>query len=157
MLVKLSDGQNLGIHLQVALNKDENFLRNIVNDWFSLHNYDPKQKELKDPDDITPTYLLIFTYFTSHEGSQSYIHELRLRFIDDPDCDVKPGFRVIIVALNKFNKSCSELIDMQDRWNYILKHSADLTTEQVAHLSQDEETKMVLEHLEEISKDGSVD
>ena len=35
----------------------------------------------------------------------------------------------------------------------IIKHSADLTPEQVEYLSQDGETKMALEHLEEISKD----
>ena len=157
MLVKLSSGQNFGIQLKVVMNEEGDFFRNIVTDWFSLHNYDPEQKELKDPDGITPTYLLIFTHFTAFEKAQDYINELKLRCSEHPDRDVEAGFRLVIVALNKFNKDCSELINMQDRWSYILKHSADLTTEQVAHLSQDEETKMVLEHLEEISKDGSLD
>ena len=157
MLVKLSDGKNLGIQLQVALNKEENPLRNIVTDWVSLHNYDPEQKKLKNPDEITPTYLLIFTNFTVFEEEQDYINELTLRFSKYPDRDVKSGFRIVIAELSKFNKGCFELENMQDRWLYILKHSADLTTEEVEHLSQDQETKMALEHLEKISKDGSLD
>ena len=34
-----------------------------------------------------------------------------------------------------------------------MKHSKDLTPEQVAHLSQDGETKMALEHLEKVSEE----
>ena len=44
-------------------------------------------------------------------------------------------------------------VDMADRWCYIIKHSAELTAEQVKHLSQHGETKMALEHLEEVSKE----
>ena len=50
-------------------------------------------------------------------------------------------------------QSYLELFDMRDRLCYIVKHSAELTPEQVAYLSQDGETKMALEHLEEVSKE----
>ena len=60
---------------------------------------------------------------------------------------------LVVVQLNKFNKSLYELVDMLDRWCYIIKHSAKLTAEQVEYLSQDGETRVVLEHLAEISKD----
>ena len=80
-----------------------------------------------------------------------------MRAVRHPDRDVSSNFRITTVALNKFNKSCSELINIQDRWSYIMKHSADLTAEQVERLSQDEDAKMVLEHLAAISKDGSLD
>ena len=42
---------------------------------------------------------------------------------------------------------------MADRWCYIIKHSAELTPERVAYLSQDGETKMALDHLKEVSKE----
>ena len=61
-----------------------------------------------------------------------------------------------IVELTKFKKSYHELIDMADRWCYIIKHSAQLTAEEVAYLSQDGGMKMALEHLEEISKDDQL-
>ena len=75
----------------------------------------------------------------------------------EPDYEMDRIFRMVTVELNRFNKSCSELINMKDRWNYIMKHSADLTTKQIEHLSQDEDAKMVLEHLGKTSKDGSSD
>ena len=157
MLVKVSSEENYGIQLQVVMKKERNFLRNIIGDWLSLHNYDPQQKQLKDPDKMTPTYLLIFTHFTVREEIQDYISELRLASREYPDRYMKSGFRAVIVELNKFNKSCSELINTKDRWIYILKHSADLTAEQIALLSQDENAKIVLEHLREISKEISSD
>ena len=157
MLVKVSSEENYGIQLQVVMKKEGNFLRNIIGDWLSLHNYDPQQKQLKDPDKMTPTCLLIFTHFTVREETQDYISELRLASREYPDRHMKSGFRAVIVELNKFNKSCSELINMKDRWIYVLKHSADLTAEQVALLSQDENAQMVLKHLGKISKEISSD
>ena len=171
LLVKLSSGKKIGIQLQVAINEEKNFRDHMITDWTFLHCYD--QNIWAEASKIHPTYSLIFAHFTVFEEAQDYISELALKHSTHPEKDyistitlrlckypahgIDAGLRMVAVELNKFNKSCSELINMQDRWNYILKHSADLTTEQVAHLSQDEETKMVLEHLEEISKDRSVD
>ena len=171
LLVELSSGGKIGIQLQVAINEEKNFPNRIISDWTFLHNYD--QNRLTDPSKIHPTYSLIFTHFPVFEEEQDYINEisfglskdlgkdyisnLTLRLSKYPNLDPNPGFRIVIVELNKFNKGCSELINTQDRWNYILKHSADLTTEQIEHLSQDEKATMVLEHLGEISKDGSLD
>ena len=157
MLEKLNSKENYGIQLQVAMNERKDFSRNKEGDCLPLHNYDPKQKQLKDPNKITPTHSLIFALFTVFEETQDYVNELQLRFSEYPDRDAKLGFRVVIVEVNKFNKDCSELITMQDRWLYIMKHAADLTAEQVALLSQDEETKMALEHLEKTSKELSSD
>ena len=157
LLVKLSSGKKMTIQLQVAINEEKAFLSNIFMDWAFLHNYGPEHTRLTGRIEAYPTYSLIFTYFTVFEEEQNYINEIRLGVVGYPDRDVSSNFRITTVALNKFNKSCSELINMKDRWNYIVKHSADLTAEQVERLSQDEDAKMVLEHLEEISKDGSLD
>ena len=73
-----------------------------------------------------------------------------------PDYEMDRIIRMVVVELNRFNKSCSELINMKDRWNYIMKYSSDLTTKQIEHLSQDKAATMVLAHLGEISKDGSL-
>ena len=157
MLAKLNSKKNYSMQLQVAMNERKDFPRNTESDWHPLHNYDPKQKQLKDPNKITPTHSLIFALFTVFEETQDYVNELQLRFSEYPDRDMELGFRVVIVELSKFNKDCSELITMQDRWMYIMKHSADLTAEQVALLSQDEETKMMLKYLEKTSKEISLD
>ena len=170
LLVKLSSGKKIGIQLQVAINEEKNFVDNIITDWTFLHGHD--QNKLTDPSKIHPTYSLIFTHFTVFEEEKDYINEIRfgaskhlgrdymskltLMLSKYPNLSPDWGFRIVIVELNKFNKGCSELINMQNRWNYILKHTTDLTTEQVEHLSQDEDAKMVLQHLGEISKDGSL-
>ena len=156
LLVKLSSEEKIAIQLQVAINEEKKFTDNLLMDWAFLHNYGPEHSKLTGPIKAYPAYSLIFTHFTVFEEEQDYINEIRLGLIGHPDIDVYPGFRIAIVELNKFNKGCSELINTQNRWNYVLKHSTDLTTEQVEHLSQDEDAKMVLEHLEEISKDGSL-
>ena len=155
LMVKLSSGEKIGIQLQVAINEEKDFRSRMLYDWGCLHRHD--QNEFTDPSGFHPTYSLIFTHFTVFEERKSYITDLELRADKNPDYDLDAGIRMVIVALNRFNKGCSELISMQDRWSYIMKHSADLTTEQIEHLSQDEDARMVLEHLGEISKDGSSD
>ena len=170
LMVKLSSGKNIGIQLQVAINEEKDFLDRMISDWAFLHSYDQNKTE---PSKIRPTYSLIFTHFTVFEEEQDYINEIKfgiskdqgkdyinnltLRLDKYPHLNPDSGFKIVLVELSKFNKGCSELINMQNRWNYILKLSADLATEQVEHLSQDETAKMVLEHLGEISKDGSLD
>ena len=155
LMVKLSSGEKIGIQLQVAINEEKDFQSRIFNDGAFLHSYD--QNKTAEPSKIRLTYSLIFAHFTVFEKEKSYIANMKLMDSREPDYDADTGFRTVIVELNRFNKSCSELINMKDRWNYIMKHSANLTTEQIEHLSQDEEAKMVLEHLGEISKDGSLD
>ena len=157
LLVKLSSGGEIGIQLQVAINKEKNFRGRILCDWGFLYNYGPRHNKLTDLIKFYPTYSLIFTHFTLFEGKKDYITDLRLMSREKPDCEMDKVIRLMVVELNRFNKSCSELINMKDRWNYIMKHSSDLTTKQIEHLSQDEDAKMVLEHLGEISKDGSLD
>ena len=157
LMVKLSSGGKIGIQLQVAINEEKDFVDCLIIDWGFLYDYSLERNRLTDRIKAYPTYSLIFTHFTVREKEQNYIHKVKMAFNDDPDSDVFSKFRMTVVELNKFNKSCSELISMQDRWNYIMKHSADLTTEQIEHLSQDEGARMVLEHLEEISKEVSLD
>ena len=156
LLVKLSSGKKIGVQLQVAINEEKDFVDCIISDWGFLYDYGLEQTRLAGRIEAYPTHSLIFTHFTVREKEQNYIHRAKMTFDDDPDRDVWPNFKITLVELNKFNKGCSELINMQDRWNYIMKQSADLTAKQVEHLSQDEDARMVLEHLEGISKDGSL-
>ena len=153
--VKLSSGKDIIVKLQIAISKKKNFSGYMMADWSFQHDYDLKQNNLTDSSKITPTYSLVFLHSTASEGEQNDVEEVSLG-ARDPDRNREIIFEVVIVKLDDFNKGCSDLINMKDRWNYIMKHSADLTTEQVAHLSQDEDAKMVLEHLEKISKNESL-
>ena len=63
------------------------------------------------------------------------------------------GLRIVIVEMSKLTKSCDELLDLKEKWCYLLKESESLTKEEYRCLSQDEEIKMALKHLKKLSKD----
>ena len=151
--VKLSGGENVHIEMQVAFK--ENFLLRMLTYWAMLLTQDLDRGD--DYADLNPTYSLGFTKFTVFKGKHNFITEIGFADRNEIEYHFNIGAKIVIVELNKFKKSYRNLVDMKDRWCYIIKHSADLTPEQVAYLSQDGETKMALEHLEEISKDEELD
>ena len=146
--VKLSGGENVHIEMQVAFQK--NFLLRMFAYWALLFIQDLDRGD--DYANLNPTYSLGFTRFTVFKGKHNSITEIGFVDRNEIEYHFDIGAKIVIVELNKFKKSYRNLVDMKDRWCYIIKHSADLTPEQVAYLSQDGETKMILEHLEEISK-----
>ena len=146
--VKLSGGENVNIEMQVAFQK--NFLLRMFAYWALLFIQDLDRGD--DYANLNPTYSLGFTRFTVFKGKHNFITEIGFVDRNEIEYHFDIGAKIVIVELNKFNKSYRDLVDMADRWCYIIKHSAELTPEQVAYLSQDGETKMILEHLEEISK-----
>ncbi len=146
--VKLSGGENVNIEMQVAFQK--NFLLRMFAYWALLFIQDLDRGD--DYANLNPTYSLGFTEFTVFKGKHNFIAEIGFVDRNEIEYHFDIGAKIVIVELNKFKKSYRDLVDMKDRWCYIIKHSAELTPEQVAYLSQDGETKMILEHLEEISK-----
>ena len=94
--------------------------------------------------------------FRRLKGKRNYISVFE--FVDRKELEYRANIpmRLTIVELTKFKKSCYELIDMADRWCYIIKYSAQLTAEEVTYLSQDGGIKMALEHLEGISRDDQL-
>ncbi len=146
--VKLSGGENVNIEMQVAFQK--NFLLRMFAYWALLFIQDLNRGD--DYANLNPTYSLGFTEFTVFKGKHNFITEIGFVDRNEIEYHFDIGAKIVIVELNKFKKSYRDLVDMKDRWCYIIKHSAELTPEQVAYLSQDGETKMILEHLEEISK-----
>ena len=146
--VKLSGGENVNIEMQVAFQK--NFLLRMFAYWALLFIQDLDRGD--DYANLNPTYSLGFTRFTVFKGKHNFITEIGFVDRNEIEYHFDIGAKIVIVELNKFKKSYRDLVDMADRWCYIIKHSAELTPEQVAYLSRDGETKMILEHLEEISK-----
>ena len=61
--------------------------------------------------------------------------------------------KIVIVELNKLTKLYNETFDLKEKWCYILRESGKITREEYKSLSKDEEMKMALEHLEELSRD----
>ena len=104
-----------------------------------------------------PAYVLMFEDLVLFEDSPDYIHQPIWYSKGQPHDELNQRSRLVMVELSKLKESCFELVDMKERWCYIMKKASELTDEEVAHLSQDKETKMILEHLEKVSKDGRLD
>ena len=129
---------------------EEHFLTRMYFYLAQLHSQQPQRGDKYDQ--VMPSHLLVFTTFDVFDG-EDYIVRITPTAHGHPEQKVGRDLELVIVQLNKFNKSLDELVDMIDRWCYIIKHSAQLTAEQVKYLSQDRETRMVLEHLAEMSKE----
>ncbi len=147
--VKLHSGENIDIEMQGYSQKD--LFSRMLAYWVQLHSYGMRRGQKFDQ--IDPSYLLVFTRFTVFD-EEDYINETTITLRKHRHKELTKDFGLVIVELNKFNKNHLELVDMTDRWCYIIKHSAELTAEQVKHLSQDGETKMALKHLEKVSKEN---
>ena len=147
--VKLRSGENVGIEMQNYAEK--NFMTRMIIYWNRLHSQQPGRGQ--EYAEVVPSYLLAFT-MSDVFGEGDYINEVAMTLRKHPGKQASEDFEMVIVELKNFNKSLDELVDMRDRWCYIIKHSSELTAEQVKYLSQDGETKMVLEHLAEISKEN---
>ena len=146
--VRLNNGENVNIEMQNYV--DEHFRRRMHFYLAQLHSQQPKRGDSYAQ--VMPSHLLAFTTFDI-PNEDDYIVRMIPGAYGHPDKREDEHLELVVVQLNKFNKSLYELVDMPDRWCYIIKHSAELTTEQVEYLSQDGETRMALEHLAEISQD----
>ena len=148
LCVKLNNGENVNIEMQTYF--EERFTTRMLSYWTQLHGQQPRRGQKYDQ--VKTTYLLAFTTFSVLDGD-NYISRIVPTVYGEPDKIACKEFEIVIVELNKFNKSLHELVAMVHRWCYIMKHSAELTAEQVKYLLQDGETQMALEHLEEMSKE----
>ena len=128
--VKLSSGENVNIEMQVYF--DEHFMTRMVIYWGQLHTRQLKRGQKYAQ--VKPSYLLAFT-LTDVFGEGDYINEITMTLRKHHGKQVTKDFEMVVVELINFNKSYLELVDMRDRWCYIIKHLAELTPEQVEYLS----------------------
>ena len=145
----LGSGESVNIEMQNYV--EEDFGDRMLAYWIRSA---PPLKRGQKPAQAKPSYCLAFTNFNASSGAH-YISRANILWDNPKGEKMTKRFLVVAVQLNKFNKSLYELVDMADRWCYIIKHSVELTAEQVKYLSRDGETGMVLEHLAEMSKDDA--
>lgn len=111
--IKLASGENINVEMQSAF--ERHFLDRVLLYWARLHG-----QGLKRGDDyamVNPTYSLIFTDFPVFGKKEvpSYMNEIILQLISHPKVALGLGLRIVIVELNKLNKSCAELIDLREQ------------------------------------------
>ena len=152
ILTKLDSGENVNIEMQST--PQSGFRYRMLYYWSLSYSQDIDRGDKFSK--LHPTYSLIFTNFTVFKGKHKHITVMELTDRSETEPDVAMPMKLMVVELNKFKKSYRKLVDMSDRWCYIMKHAMTLTAEQEAYLLQDGNTRMILEHLEEISKDDQL-
>ncbi|MBC6413678.1 MAG: PD-(D/E)XK nuclease family transposase [Chromatiales bacterium] len=148
--VMLSSGENINVQMQVASGK---YLKErILCHWSRL--YMQGFKKGKDRDPVTPTYSLTFTtdsmFGKEFKGS---INSFSLRLEKHPHLPPIKGLKIVTAELNKLPSDYRQLTDLREKWCYFLNHSEAITEAEYHYLSEDEELKMALEHLNRLSED----
>ena len=146
--VKLSNGENVNIEMQTSY--ERGFRHRMLYYSHMLSDQDIGRGD--DFSKLNPTYSLIFTNFTLFKGKRNAMDVMEFVFSKQPDYNTNMPIKFAVVELNKFKKNYGQLINMKERWFYIMKHADKLTPKAEAYLLQHGGVKMALEYLEEISK-----
>ena len=148
--VKLATGENINVEMQTVRHKD--FLKRILFYWSKLYSHDLERGE--DYSKIKPAYSLIFTTFPVLDlRIKDFMSSFSIRRDKKPHELLNEDLKIVIVELSKLDKLYDETFDLKEKWCYILRESGKITREEYEILSKDEEMKMALDHLEELSRD----
>ena len=148
--VKLSTGENINVEMQTVSQKS--FLKRILFYWSKLYSQDLEKGESYDK--INPAYSLIFTSFPVLDTKiKDFVSSFSIRRDKEPYELFNEDLKIVIVEMSKFNKAYDELLDLKEKWCYLLKESANINKEEYSYLSKDEEIKMALKHLNTLSKE----
>ena len=148
--VKLQTGENINVEMQTVSQKS--FLKRILFYWAKLYCQDLEKGESYDK--INPASSLIFTTFPVLDKKiKDFVSSFSIRRDKQPHQALNKDLKIVIVEMSKLTKAYNELLDLKEKWCYILKESEHITKEECRHLSKDEEIRMALKHLKKLSRD----
>ena len=148
--VKLSTGENINVEMQTVSHRS--FLKRILFYWAKLYCQDLEKGDSYDQ--ITPAYSLIFTSFPVLDKKiKNFVNSFSIRRDKEPYQLFNEDLKIVIVEMSKLTKTYDELLDLKEKWCYLLKESSNLTKEDYMYLSKDEEMDMALKHLNKLSRD----
>ena len=148
--VKLQTGENINVEMQAVSQKS--LLKRILFYWAKLYCQDLEKGEAYDK--INPAYSLIFTCFPVLDKKiKDFVSSFSVRRDKKPYELFNKDLKIVIVEMSKLTKAYDELLDLKEKWCYLLKESGDISKEEYRYLSKDEEIRMALQHLKRLSKD----
>ena len=148
--VKLQTGENINVEMQTV--SQEFFLKRILFYWAKLYSQDLEKGDSYNK--ITPAYSLIFTTFpVLGKEIKDFMSSFSIRRNKEPYQLFNKDLKIVIVEMSKLTKPYDELLDLKEKWCYLLKESSNLTKEDYMYLSKDEEMDMALKHLNKLSRD----
>ena len=101
---------------------------------------------------LTPLFLQTFLLDKHKEFEISF----SIRRDKEPYELFNEDLRIVIVEMNKLKKSYEDFLDLKEKWCYILRESGEITKEESRYLSKDEEIRMALKHLQDLSRDNEL-
>ena len=148
--VKLDSGENVNIEMQAT--SQEKFLKRVLFYWAKFHSDNLQRGD--DFDQAKPTYSLIFTTFSVLDKSlKKSITNFFMYAENESKARYNEDLNITIVELNKIPKDHNKLLDLREKWCYFLYYSTTLSEEARKNLSQHEELKMAIRHLDQLKKD----
>ena len=149
--IQLNSGEKINVEIQ-SISRD-GFLSRVLFYWAKLYTEDLERgQEYKE---LCPTYSLIFTEFDVVSAAKGPVTSFSIRSDTPPHFNLNNHFNMVFVELSKFKKEgIKGLVDLQDYWCYLIKSSSQMTSTELAKLSQThEDMRMAIDHLKTLSED----
>ena len=149
VLVKLASGEFANIEMQ-------RYKQKYWQDRFMFYCTDVHSRNFKKGapyQNLKSTYSLIFTAFDAFgDKAKGFIHSHSMRLDTEPYWLFSKALNVIVVVLPQVPSTAFKSLALNEKWCYLIKHSANLSDLAREHLEEDEEIKMALEYLDEIGE-----
>ena len=152
--VKTDNKELINVEMQVF--PHQHFPKRMLFYWARLHA--SSLKEGGKYHKINPTVSLIFTLFPVFKGQKDFIRSFSIRDNKFPHDKFCGDLQIILVDLSKFSiKNIDSLLDLQQRWCYLIKQSSMMTEEEARLLAQQgEDMKAAINHLVKLSREESI-
>ena len=147
--VLLNKGLAVNVEMQYSQKKD--FIRRILFYWSKL--YALSFKKGRSYGQAFPAYSLIFVNFDIFKEQADFFHSFSIRSDKKPYFMLIGDLRIVIVELAKFRSDRENLLDLRDKWCYMLKESGNMSKEELEILSKEAGMKSAVDHLFNFSKD----
>ena len=147
LLVLFSNG--IIVHIEMHKNRSKHLPKRTTYYWSRLCSISLEKGESYDK--LKPIYSLVFTNFGIFKKKpEHFVHPHSIRSDIEPHEVFSDDLNIVFVEAHKGKDPGS--FDAKKKWCYIFIHSANLSDSARKQLEQHEDFKMVLEHLDEVSK-----
>ena len=153
--VELDTGERVNVEMQLLPQKS--FLKRVLFYWSRLYSHSVRRGDGYET--IHPAYSLVFTDFSLFPRQEGFYHSFSIRLDDPPYFSLSGDLRMVFVELNRFNKgSVLELVDMREKWSYLLRESGRMSFEEARRLLESWRGEMseAVNHFIELSRDETL-
>ncbi len=124
----LNTGESVNVEMQNFT--EPHFLKRTL--FYLSRLYSERLKKAQAYESLHTAYSLIFTKFDLFKESEEYYSSFSMRRDKSPHFPFDKSLRIVTVELSKFKKERqSDLLDLMERWCYVLKRSGVMSEGEV--------------------------